>query len=53
MGRVKEMYGKMNHEDAALELYNRLSLVEQWQEELVDPKVPETLKRTILKTILA
>jgi hypothetical protein len=48
MGRVKEMYSKMSQEDAAY----KLSLVEQWQEELVDPKIPETLKRTILKNIL-
>lgn len=53
MGKTKEMFEKLNHEDSAVEFYSRLTLLKEMQEELVDPKVPESVKRIILKTILA
>ena len=40
------------HEQNAVEFYARLELLRQCQEDLVDPKVPESMKRIILKTIL-
>jgi hypothetical protein len=52
MGKVKEMYAEMNHENSALEFYSRLELLRQMEEELVDPTVPESVKRIILKTVL-
>ena len=52
MGKVKEMYAEMNHENNALEFYSRLELLRQMEEELVDPTVPKSVKRIILKTVL-
>ena len=52
MGRVKEMFMEMTHEESAVEFYARLELLREMQEELVDPKVPESVKKMILKTIL-
>ena len=52
MGRVKEMFMEMNREESAVEFYARLELLREMQDELVDSKVPESVKRTILKTIL-
>ena len=52
MGRTKEMFAEMNHEDSAVEFYSRLELLREMQEELIDPKVPENVKRIILKTVL-
>jgi hypothetical protein len=52
MGRVKEMFMEMNHEESAVEFYARLELLREMQDELVDSKVPESVKKTILKTIL-
>lgn len=53
MGKTKEMFEKLNHEESAIEFYSRLTLLEEMREELVDSKVPETVKRIIIKTILA
>lgn len=53
MGKTKEMFEKLNHEQSAVDFYNRLRLLKQWEEELVDPKVPENVKRIIIKSILA
>jgi len=52
MGRTKEMYFEMSNEDSSLQFYSRLELLREMQEELIDPKVPESVKRIILKTIL-
>jgi hypothetical protein len=52
MGRSKELLQKLNHEDSAVEFYSRLELLREMQEELIDPKVPESVKRIILKTVL-
>ena len=52
MGRTKELLGSLNHEEQAIEFYARLELLRQMEEELVDPKIPESVKRCILKTIL-
>jgi len=53
MGQSKELFAKLNHEDSAVEFYSRLQLLREMQEELVDPKVPESVKRIIIKTVLA
>ena len=53
MGKTKEMFEKLSHEESAIEFYSRLNLLREMQEELVDPKVPESVKRIIIKSILA
>ena len=53
MGRSKELFEKLNHENSAVEFYSRLELLRQMEEELVDPLVPENITRTILKAVLA
>ena len=52
MGRTKELLGNFDYEEQAMEFYSRLELLRQMEEELVDPKVPQSVKRCILKTIL-
>lgn len=52
MGRTKDLLVQMNHEEQAMEFYARLELLRQMEEELVDPTVPESVKRCILKTVL-
>ena len=53
MGRTKELLEGISHEDQAIELYARMRLLRECQEDLIDPDVPETMKRIILKAILA
>jgi len=52
MGKTREMFEKLNHEESAVEFYSRLKLLKEMEEELIDSKVPENVKRIILKTIL-
>ena len=53
MGRSKELFEKLNNVNSAVEFNSRLELLRQMEEELIDPLVPENIKRTILKAILA
>lgn len=43
----------MKHEQNATEFYARLELLRECQEDLVDPEVPEFMKKIILKTVLS
>ena len=38
----------MEHEQTATEFYARLELLRECQEDLIDPKVPESMKKIIL-----
>jgi hypothetical protein len=53
MGRTKDLFANFNHEQNAIELYSRLELLRECQEDLADPDVPESMKRIILKAILS
>ncbi len=39
-------------DDLNLEMYTKLSYIREMKEELIDPKVPESIKRKILNTAL-
>jgi hypothetical protein len=43
----------MEHEQNATEFYARLELLRECQEDLIDPKVPESMKKIILKAVLS
>ena len=50
---VKSNKVNMEHEQNATEFYARLELLRECQEDLIDPKVPESMKKIILKAVLS
>jgi len=52
MGKTKEMWMEMNHEQSASEFYARLELLRQCKEDLISEEVSPEMKRIILKAIL-
>tara|TARA_S200002703_G_scaffold130043_2_gene117257 strand:- start:1320 stop:1481 length:162 start_codon:yes stop_codon:yes gene_type:complete len=53
MGKTKEMWMQMSHEDCATEFYARLELLRECKDDLISDEVSPQMKSIILKAILA